>query len=64
MGTSGGIRSKDVSRILERNGYYRERCNKHIIFKKEGKRHIAIPLHMVNSMVWRRLVKENNLIIC
>ena len=52
----------EVRRILRKNGFVYERSNgDHDIYYKDGK-HISIPVHKtMHPMMWKRLMKENNL---
>lgn len=56
-----GYRVKDCAKVLKDNGFVLERTGKHFVFTREGK-HISLPLVSVNEMMWKRLVKENNLV--
>lgn len=52
--------------ILFNNGYNQISYSKsdHIKFYNKKGKHISIPYHKdINEIVWKRLVKENNLII-
>lgn len=53
---------KEFIRIVKKNGYvYNRYKGDHAIYIKDGK-HISIPLKL-ESVIARRLIKENNLII-
>ena len=57
------LKPRDCERILNYNGFYLDRQNgSHVIFKDDLGRHITIPRGKVNPCIWRRLVKENNLV--
>ena len=57
------LKPRDCERILNYNGFYPYRQNgSHVIFKDDLGRHITIPRGKVNPCIWRRLVKENNLV--
>lgn len=48
-------------RIVKRNGYFYGRHNgDHAIYVNDRGRHISIP-HKLESVIARRLIKENNL---
>ena len=52
-------RLSDCQKCLAENGFEFVRHGKHFIYKR-GDRHISLP-RTVNVMMWKRLVKENNL---
>lgn len=60
---SGGIKFKNTSRILRKNGWMHESTNgSHAKFKKDGKTIVVVVnSNGTNPIVWRRIVKENNL---
>lgn len=52
---------KQMCKILKRNKYHFDRYSgNHAIYIKEGHHHTPINIHL-NSMVARRLIKENDL---
>lgn len=54
--------SREFKKILKNNGYKLERVKgSHYIYKK-GKSEIVIPLKL-NTMIARRLIKENQLVL-
>ena len=55
--------SREFIKIVEFNGFYYNRCNgDHAIYVNDRGRHISIPKNL-ESVIARRLIKENNLII-
>ena len=55
--------SREFIRIAEFNGFYYSRHNgDHAIYVNDKGRHISIPKNL-ESVIARRLIKENNLII-
>ena len=57
------LKPRDCERILNYNGFYPDRQNgSHVIFKDDLGRYITIHRGKVNPCIWRRLVKENNLV--
>lgn len=57
--------TREITTILKYNGFSLQRNNGgHGVFS-DGKRTLSIPMHgrCVNRMLFRRLVKENELII-
>lgn len=60
---SGGIKFRETSHVLRRNGWDHESTNgSHAKFKK-GERTIVVCANSngTHPLVWRRIVKENNL---
>ena len=52
---------KEIISIIHNNGFTYERSNGgHDIYVKQGK-HISIPRNEVNPMIWRRLMRENDI---
>ena len=52
---------KEFVKLVEHNGYFLKRCKgSHCIYENNKGRHISIPIHL-NSVIARRLVKENKL---
>ena len=55
--------SREFIRIVEFNGFYYSRHNgDHAIYVNDKGRHISIPKNL-ESVIARRLIKENNLVI-
>lgn len=55
--------SREFIRIVEFNGFYYNRCKgDHTIYVNDKGRHISIPKNL-ESVIARRLIKENNLVI-
>lgn len=55
---------RTVEKILKNNGFDRIKKNSsdHVKFYNNKGKHVSIPKKRnVNNMLWRRLVKENNL---
>lgn len=62
MAQNNDIRFKDADRILRKNGFVRERSKgSHTYYTRSGKG-VVINIK-TNRMVWRRICKENGLII-
>ena len=54
---------REFIKIVEFNGFYYNRCKgDHAIYVNDKERHISIPKNL-ESVIARRLIKENNLII-
>ena len=54
---------REFIKIVEFNGFYYDRYNgDHAIYMNDKGRHISIPKNL-KSVIARRLIKENNLII-
>jgi predicted RNA binding protein YcfA (HicA-like mRNA interferase family) len=52
---------REFIRIIQRNGFtYNRHSGDHAIYVRDGK-HLSIP-QKLNSVIARRLVKENNLV--
>lgn len=55
--------SREFIKIVEFNGFYYNRCKgDHTIYVNDKGRHISIPKNL-ESVIARRLIKENNLVI-
>lgn len=55
--------SREFIKIVEFNGSYYNRCKgDHTIYVNNKGRHISIPKNL-ESVIARRLIKENNLVI-
>lgn len=55
--------SREFIKIVEFNGFYYDRHNGgHAIYVNDKGKHISIPKNL-ESIIARRLIKENNLII-
>ena len=55
-----------AKKILISNGYniIKNSRSDHIKFYNKNGKHITIPYHNeINNVVWKRLIKENNLIV-
>ena len=53
----------EFCKLCERNGYYYSRSNgSHDIYINKKGQHISVPLRIA-SVIARRLIKENNLIL-
>ena len=54
--------TREVEKILRKNGYtYKKSRGSHIHYEKDG--NIVVITKDINAMVWRRLMKENNIVI-
>ena len=54
---------REFIKIVEFNGFYYSRYNgDHAVYVNDNGRHISIPKNL-KSVIARRLIKENNLII-
>lgn len=62
MAQNNDIKLKDVDYVLRKNGFVREReKGSHIIYTRNSKS-VVVNIR-TNRMVWRRICKENELII-
>lgn len=62
MAQNNDIKLKDVDYVLRKNGFVREReKGSHIIYTRNSKS-VVVNIR-TNRMVWRRICKENGLII-
>jgi len=62
MAQNNDIKLKDADYVLRKNGFVREReKGSHIIYTRNGKS-VVVNIR-TNRMVWRRICKENGLII-
>lgn len=56
--------ARELIKIVEFNGfYYARHKGDHAIYINDKRRHISIPVRNLESVIARRLIKENNLII-
>lgn len=57
------LKSRDIERILNYNGFYPERQNGgYVIFKDDIGREISIRRGKIDTFTWNNIVKENELI--
>lgn len=57
------IKPKDCERILNYNGFYAYKQNVgYVIFQDDLGRNITISRGNINTCIWKRLAKENNLV--
>ena len=56
------INTREAQKILRKNGYEYQYCKgSHFHYAKNG--NVIVINKDINAMVWKRLVKENNLIV-
>ena len=54
------LSTREVEKILRKNGYtYKKQNGSHIHYEKDG--NVIVITNKINAMVWRRLMKENNI---
>lgn len=55
---------REMEKILRKNGWKLARCSgSHAIYKNDKGRHLAIGRCSYNSIIFQRLIKENNMTI-